>query len=465
MHLRDILKISLDNLRKRRLRTFLTVLGVVIGTASIVTMISLGLGLQQSMLQEVEESGGLKTITVSGAEAGESYFYSGNAGEQEDVEKYVTDSTLAKLKEIEHISSINPQYQMTAVALKGNYEAYIQLYASTKEGLENKNLKLGYGKMPTPGGSRLELVYGNAVLADFMEKGTNKGYWETGEIPNIDLTKDSVFLILDTDNYFKSLEKSQNAETVDEATKVKTVNKQVVKASGVMEGGIEAYSMNSYYVYCDIDALRKVLKKEFQGNVIPGQPTTKSGKAYRDFCYTSAEVVVDDIENVDQVINEIKNMGFNVQTNQDYLDSMKKQFFMIQAALGGIGAVSLFVAAIGIANTMMMSIYERTKEIGVMKVLGCSLKSIRRMFLLEAASIGLFGGVIGCTLSFILSGIINFLVAQGGAAMGLSRDISYIPIWLALAAIFFAVIVGVLAGMLPASRGMKLSPLAAIRGD
>ena len=86
--------------------------------------------------------------------------------------------------------------------------------------------------------------------------------------------------------------------------------------------------------------------------------------------------------------------------------------------------MSLLVAAIGIANTMMMSIYERTKEIGVMKVIGCSLKNIRQLFLLEAAFIGFVGGIAGNILSLILSGVINFVVS--GESMGVSGSLSYI---------------------------------------
>ena len=98
------------------------------------------------------------------------------------------------------------------------------------------------------------------------------------------------------------------------------------------------------------------------------------------------------MSNVNDVAKQIREMGYNVETNVEYMDSMKKQMAVIQAVLGGIGAISLIVAAIGIANTMMMSIYERTKEIGVIKVLGCSLKNIKQMFLIEAAFIGLLGG-------------------------------------------------------------------------
>ena len=191
---------------------------------------------------------------------------------------------------------------------------------------------------------------------------------------------------------------------------------------------------------------------------------TKSGKPYREFYYSSAQVKVDDINHVDEVAASIREMGYNVETNAEYLDSMKSQFAIVQAVLGGIGAVSLLVAAIGIANTMMMSIYERTKEIGVMKVLGCSLKNIRQMFLLEAAFIGFLGGIAGNILSFLMSAVVNFVTGHG-AAMGFDGNISYIPWWLVLLALGFAVLVGVAAGYFPAKRAMKLSPLAAIRNE
>ena len=101
------------------------------------------------------------------------------------------------------------------------------------------------------------------------------------------------------------------------------------------------------------------------------------------------------MENVEELAQTIRSLGYDVYTNVEYINGMKKTLGMVQAVLGGIGAVSLLVAAIGIANTMMMAIYERTKEIGVMKVIGCSLKNIRQLFLLEAAFIGFIGGVAG----------------------------------------------------------------------
>ena len=104
-------------------------------------------------------------------------------------------------------------------------------------------------------------------------------------------------------------------------------------------------------------------------------------------------------------------------------------------------------------------------RIGVIKVLGCSLKNIKQMFLLEAAFIGLLGGAVGNVLSFLMSAAINFLAGQGASSMGITGNISYIPLWLVMLSMGFAMLVGVLAGYFPALRAMKLSPLAAIRNE
>lgn len=464
MNWMDLLRMSVSNLRRRKLRTFLTVLGVVIGTASIVVMISLGLGMQQAMYQEIEQYGGLTTVKVYGAQSGDRMmYYDGES--QEESEKYVDDACIEDLKKLDHVLTVDPVYNMSGLLLKGSYEGYADILAMTPEALKERNITLSKGRLPEENSGQLELVYGNQVLMNFYEKGSGEGYWDTGELPDIDLEKDSLFLILDQDAYYSSSEgASMDMGMQDEegaSSAAKPVQKHVVRACGLVAGGAEDYNANSYSVFCDLETLKKVLKKEFSGRVIPGQPQTKNGKPMKNFCYSYAQLKVDDVDNVATVSNQLKELGYNVETNAEYMDSMKKQMAIIQAVLGGIGAVSLFVAAIGIANTMMMSIYERTKEIGVMKVLGCSLSNIRQMFLMEAAFIGFFGGIVGNILSLIMSAIMNLLA--GKAQMLDGANISYIPVWLILASIGFAMLVGILAGYFPAKRAMKLSPLEAIR--
>lgn len=468
----DLLRMSLSSLKRRKLRTFLTVLGVIIGTASIVVMISLGLGLQQSMYEEVAQSGGTTSLTVTGKDSGGGSYSFSSDSEEKEASKYITDDTIKSLQQLDHVKSADPVLNISAVVLKGKYEGNIDLYGMTKEALERKNMKLEPGgTLPDPKSGQLDLVFGNQVLTNFSEKSTGIGYWDTGEYPDIDLMKDQMFLILDTDTYYNSQDNSNFGDTDTSGDtsggtttdQPKTAKKYVVHGSGVIAGGTDSYNVDSYSVFCDLTVLKSYLQKEFRGRAIPGQPTTASGKPYKMFVYTQANVQADDMENVDELANEIRALGYNVSTNAELIDSMKSQFAMVQAVLGGIGAVSLLVAAIGIANTMMMSIYERTKEIGVMKVIGCSLKNIRQMFLIEAGFIGFLGGVAGNLMSALISGVINMFVS--GDSMGFSGNISYIPIWLVLLSMAFAVLVGMLAGYFPAVRAMKLSPLAAIRNE
>lgn len=458
----DLLRMSSGNLKRRKLRTFLTVLGVVIGTASIVVMISLGLGLQKSMYEDIEKSGGLTEIEVStdGMESME--MGSGSSDEA----KVITDDIVEQLKGLNHVVYASPVLNIPAIGLKGSYEGYIDLYGMSQEALKQMDIPLAEGgKLPAENSGNLELVYGNMVLQNFSRKSGGGGYWETGQLPDIDLAHDTVFLILDQDAYYQANSGVMGEENSEETSVPKVAKKYPVKASGVVEGGIEDWNQFSYSVYCDLETLKTTLKKEFKGRAIPGQPTRQNGKPYNYFIYNSAKVKVDDLNNVDEVSTLIRDMGFQTHSNAEYLESMKKQSAMIQAVLGGIGAISLLVAAIGIANTMMMSIYERTREIGVIKVLGCDLKNIKQMFLMEAGFIGFLGGVIGNVFSIIISVVINKVVAGMGAEMGITGGISYIPVWLVLVSLLFATLVGMAAGYFPALRAMRLSPLAAIRNE
>lgn len=471
MNWNDLLRMSINSLRRRKLRTFLTVLGVLIGTASIVVMISLGLGMQQSMYKQVEQSGGLTSIKVRTSENSGGMDSDTASNGRDSSVKRIDDNLISEIRKMDHVKVVSPVYEMSAILLKGGYIANIQLKAMTQEGLKAQNLELGSGTLPESRTGHLSLVFGNGVLTDFNEKGSGRGYYDTGKVPDIDLAKDTMFLITDTEHYNSDQGNTALGETSDnkdssDTKQTKAIQKYVVRASGVIKGGIEDYNENYDTVFCDLDTLKQILKKEYAGKVIPGQPQTKAGKPIKGFYYTSLQVKSDTMDHVNEIAEKIRGMGYEVETNAEYLKSMQSQFAVVQAVLGGIGAVSLLVAAIGIANTMMMSIYERTKEIGVMKVLGCSLRNIQEMFLLEAAFIGLLGGIAGNILSFLMSTVINFIAnSSGSIGLGDGGSISYIPWWLVLMSLGFAMLVGVLAGYFPAKRAMRLSPLAAIRNE
>ena len=149
---------------------------------------------------------------------------------------------------------------------------------------------------------------------------------------------------------------------------------------------------------------------------------------------------------------------------------MQGELGVVQMVLGCLAAISLLVAAIGITNTMIMSIYERTREIGIMKVLGCFISNIRVVFLMEAGMIGLLGGAIGTVISYIISAVMNTLGSDTFANMfGIYTDgsspISIIPIWLVLLALAFSTIIGLISGFYPANRAVKISALEAIKNE
>lgn len=443
----DLLRMSSSNLWKRKVRTILTVLGVVIGVASIVVMISLGLGLSRSLMAQYESYGSLTQITVREP-------WGGDTSDQET--KRLDDALIQELESMEHVESVYPVIELSAIAKYGSYEGYLQIQGMSKEAIESLKIDVGEGQLP---GSDRELTffYGCEVLQNFYNtKGSGGSYWETGILPDIDLMNDPIFVIFDTDAYYSSQGTTEDGQTI------KPPKKYMIPTCGVETTPEDGWSQYGWYTYCDIEQLMPQLKKIFKNKVIPGQPTTKTGKPYKEIFYNELYVNVDNMDYVMDVQNYLTELGYNAYSNAEWVESEQKTMGYIQAVLGGIGAVSLFVAAIGITNTMMMSIYERTKEIGVMKVLGCDLRNIRSLFLMEAGFIGFIGGVIGLILSFILSVVINHVAESANEYM---TGISYIPFWLVILSLVFAVLVGMLAGFFPARRAMKLSPLAAIRNE
>ncbi len=450
MKLGDLLSMSLGSLFKRKIRTILTVLGVIIGTTSIVVMLSLGIGMKQSMLEEMQASESLTAIEVN---APGRYYDSGSDKDTEELR--LNDDLVELLSGMEHVMSVDPVLECSVILKQGRYMAYGQIQGVTQSFLRSRDIPLGEGRLPQAD-QELEFLYGNIVLQQFQDEKTNRGYWDTGELPDIDLMKDPIYVIFDMDRYWSSKNPDPNGAATPKP------KKYLVPTAGVVAGGPDDWTQYSYYIYCDIDALRTQLQREFKGRAIPDQPVQKNGKPYREIFYSQLIVGVDDMENVSAVQELINNMGYQTYSSMQWIESDMKIMNIVQAVLGGIGAVSLLVAAIGITNTMMMSIYERTKEIGIMKVIGCRIRDIQALFLIEAGYIGLIGGTLGVGLSYALSLVINKLLS--GSEMGLD-NISRIPLWLGGISIVFAILIAMVAGFIPSVRAMKLSPLAAIRAE
>jgi len=182
--------------------------------------------------------------------------------------------------------------------------------------------------------------------------------------------------------------------------------------------------------------------------------------------YTSLTVKVKQAKSTQDVEDHIRRLGYTVFSVNDALKGAKNAFIILDIVLSLIGSIALAVSSLGIVNTMVMSILERTREIGIMKAIGASDNDIRRIFLFEASVIGLLGGLMGIALGWIVGHVINFganlyIRSQGGTPGTLFS----LPLWLVASSIAFSIAVSLIAGSYPASRAAKLDPIQALRHD
>ena len=446
MNSSDLIRMGMKNLWRRKLRTFLTVLGVIIGTSSIIVMLSLGFGMQEAYAGQIAQMGSLTTINVhknyddfGGATTG------GRPGRTE-----LDDKTIMDIKHLPGVIAATPIIEAYGTIVNGRYISETPIKGIDPEAMELLDFKINEGRL-LQSGDDLAIVFGGTMDQSFNDpKAIARGRWVE---PTVNLMKDRMIFTFDT-SYGMTGPASQG-----ESGQKVNYKEYKIKTVGVLE---EGNFDTDWGIYAPLETVKKMVKEKEKSEGAKPEP----GKG-RNNGYEHVMVKVEDMKNVQTVQDSIKDMGFQAYSLNDWLEETKKTASIMQAVLGGIGAVSLLVAAIGITNTMVMSIYERTKEIGVMKVIGASLKDIKRLFLFESAIIGLLGGIIGVVFSEILSLLINKF---GGTLLdflgtGEGTKISIIPLWLILAAMAFSTLIGILSGYYPAKRAMNLSALEAIKTE
>lgn len=202
------------------------------------------------------------------------------------------------------------------------------------------------------------------------------------------------------------------------------------------------------------------------GATIDGTPGGQTGAQYLDKQgYDQATVVTDDARATAGIATKIKALGLVARDRADLLNRIEFFFNIIKGGLGAVGGIALLVATVGIANPMIMTVLERTREIGIMKALGAEPRTIRMLFLTETALNGVIGGVAGLVVAFAASFLLNlgftrFIESQGGSVPG---PLFVIPPLLVLGALALAIAVSLIGGALPSRRAVRLQPLDALR--
>ena len=450
MTLIDLFRTVLSNLNRMRMRVVLTAIGVVIGTAAVLVLISLGAGLQRSATQGI---GGISDLTLINVMGEQAVMMEKSAPDPSSAQRSeaqgLTLKVLEKLRALPNVVAVTPQEYM-----QGQVEVHFNRLTGGGGilGVDPEAWK-AFGYKLTSGENRVstgQVVVGaqvGATLYDPRQAGRKedlfsgpKGLGASGEPDVTDLQDASLTL---------------RAIRYDNEGKMATRNLRV-QVTGVL-ASLGETDYNIYLPLKEVDELNQW----FSGRRVD---RTREG-------YQQAIVKVANSRDVAAVQKEIQQMGLNAYSAQDTVNSINSFFLVLQAILGGIGAIALLVAAFGIANTLSMAIYERTREIGLMKAIGARNRDVMSIFLGEAAAIGFLGGVVGAGLGWAVSGVIN-LIAQSALGQqgnpifggpGADSSIVYTPIWLIPFAVIFATLVGLLSGVFPALRAATLDPLKALK--
>ena len=486
MKISDQVALATRNLSRRKGRTALTVIGVVVGTCAVIVMISLGIAQNKAYDEMLQSWGDLTQIQVYGGNMGVAVSVGGvtvSSSSSEEPAK-LDDAMVKTFAQMDHVVAATPYYEgynLQGRISAGMNERYqisglYNLYGIDPAAMEPMGFSLTDGTWLSDSAS-----YPKDTIPVLVGQYTGYNFEDTRRSPNsskryrwqgmtdsrgnpvepfVDVNKDDMTLTLSNGNTENPQEKTWKLEVV----------------------GVMALDEKNYWTQNGIVMRLKDMKMLMEENADLNKMTYDENAEYQN-----VYVKVDEIENVDAVNEAIKGYGFSTYSMSDVRKEMQKQVARNQMMLGGLAAISLFVAALNIANTMTMAIYERTREIGVMKVLGCELKNIRRMFLIESGCIGFIGGVAGAILSGLVSLVLNNLMTIASVLMMLlqslgiqanidlsailnstgtgSTTMSVIPPWLVAAALAFATVIGILSGIAPANRAVKISALEAIRHE
>ena len=492
----DLLRLSLRNLREAKLRATLTSMGVIVGVAVIVTMVSFGLGLQRNMLtrfraldffNEIRVFG--KNIFTMAMDVDRKLGRDPNPGDRRgpafradrEATRILDDAAIAEIQKIPGVAYVEPDINFT-VYIRCNGHVSPSLIAGASVPNSSSRFKtFAAGKMISSSEADEAVIddvvaetCGFAQPADAVgqtlelltTRGESEGQDQSDKAEADKSGDESGF------NFF-GLPLEENDSSPANAIAAKTLRIAGVlgheKREGAGQGGPRGLMINAG-IYVPVPLAREwTAKHRNPMSEVALALARQSGQLEQtqNEGYSSAVVRVNDPVALTEVRKQITDKGFASFSIVDQLDQIRTVFLIIDSVLGLLGGISLLVASFGIANTMIMSILERTREIGIMKAIGAEDREIKLIFFFEAAVIGLTGGVIGCLAAWAIDGVANrlayrFILKPQNASF---VDFFSLPPYLWLGAILFALLVSILAALYPASRAARIDPVRALRHD
>lgn len=462
----DIFAMAWQNLRNRKTRTRLTIAGVVIGTCAIIIMLSIGIGIDKMITSQYKQDSTLNKITVYSM----GDYTNDSTGEVQEAMPF-DESAVNYFSKLDNVKTVVPTLEISQYVniAHGKYTYSGSVYGIPLKEMEMLGYKTDQGDFKKYG-ERNACFFGKDIIQYFSDVQGNSPKYKYDENYNIsenefDFMKDTFTINAknqqgsdDSSNYAPPNDDNSNDNNTDSKNQT-SGGTQKLNVIGTLKQTSNDYEASNA-IFIDLDRAKQLVNESNR---------LSSVKNYK-LSYSSINVYCDDTKSVSEVKQEIQNKGYSCSTDDEGLQEQKKVMRIVQLILGAIGGVSMFVAAFGISNTMVMSVFERTKEIGIMKVLGCDIRDIKDIFLYEAGIIGMFGGVIGIIISYIISIIANLIAGKVmssmvDTSMGMKICVSSIPWWLAILGIAFSVGVGVLAGLSPANKSVKVSALTAIHNE
>jgi putative ABC transport system permease protein len=458
----DAISLALRNLRQSKLRTGLTMLGVAIGIASLAGMVSLGVGLQDQFVGRFTRSGMFDSVTVLPGNVqlnfGPGRGGRGRGSRRPDLQvgrdddaprKPLDDASLTELAGLEHVREVYPTIRVPVELKFGDVTEYpivtgIPMSAKDSGGFQ----KIAHGEFlrnDTDNACMLSLEMANRLVTS-----------EPGQLVGREVTL----------SYASSVQgPAMPMPMLPIPMPVTQVQRVEMKCRviGIVERETGPMAIGGAMVSGLMLPLPRT--REINQQAWNAQRTVLRGRG-SDSLYQTVTVKVTRAQHTQDVQAAVQKLGYSAFSVNDTLEGAKRAFLILDIILGLVGSIALAVASLGIMNTMVMSILERTREIGIMKAIGGSDSDVRRIFLIEASIIGFLGGIAGIILGWGVGRIINFganyyIVQQGGTAGNLFA----LPIWLIAAALGFSVFVSLAAGAYPARRAARLDPIHALRHD